>query len=212
MATAEAEVTIDLLSPASFADGQPHEQFRWLREHAPVHRHPEPDGPGFWAVTRYEDVRTVGRDHESFSSEPSTMIPDPLPGFDMPDHRMMLMADPPRHTELRRTINREFTPRAVERLRPRIRQLAAKIVDAVAERGECDLVEDVAGEMPSFVIAELLGLPLDDGRRLYRLTAPIHAAPETQPDGAALGAVLEMFNYAHGVAEENRRRPGDERC
>ena len=55
------------------------------------------------------------------------MIPDPLPGFDMPDHRMMLMADPPRHTELRRTINREFTPRAVERLRPRIRQLAAKI-------------------------------------------------------------------------------------
>ena len=52
----------------------------------------------------------------------------------------------------------------------------------------------VAGEMPSFVIAELLGLPLDDGRRLYRLTETIHAAPESQPEGAALGAVLEMFN------------------
>src|SRR5438034_5821408 len=66
--------------------------------------------------------------------------------------------------------------------------------------------------MPSFVIAELLGLPLDDGRRLYRLTETIHAAPESQPEGAALGAVLEMFNYAHGVAEEKRRRPGDDLC
>jgi len=55
-------VNIDLLDPASFADGQPHEQFRWLRDNAPVYRHPEPDGPGFWALTRYDDVRDVGRD------------------------------------------------------------------------------------------------------------------------------------------------------
>jgi cytochrome P450 len=209
---ATAEVTIDLLSPASFAGGQPLEQFRWLRANAPVYRHHEPDGPGFWAVTRYEDVRAVGRDHQTFSSEPTTMIPDPLPGFDIPDHRMMLMADPPHHTRLRRTINRSFTPRSAERLRPRIRELARQIVDAVAGRGECDLVEDVAGEMPSYVIAELLGLPLDDGRRLYRLTETIHAAPESLPEGAALGAVLEMFNYAHGVAEEKRRQPGEDLC
>ena len=103
---ATAEVTIDLLSPESFAGGQPLEQFRWLRAYAPVYRHPEPDGPGFWAVTRYEDVRVVGRDHETFSSVPTTMIPDPPPGFDIPDHQMMLMADPPHHTRLRRTINR----------------------------------------------------------------------------------------------------------
>ena len=208
MATTEA--MIDLLSPASFASGQPHEQFRWLREHAPVFRHAEPDGPGFWAVTRYEDVRTVGRDPETFSSVPTTMIPDPVPGLDFGDHQMMLMSDPPHHTRLRRTINRQFTPRAAEQLRRRIRELAGRIVDAVIDRGECDFVTDVAGEMPSFVIAELLGLPLDDGRRLYQLTETIHAAPESQPEGAALGAVLEMFNYAHGVAEEKRARPGDD--
>ena len=201
-------VAIDLLSPASFAHGQPHEQFRWLRANAPVYRHPEPDGPGFWAVTRYDDVRAVGHDHERFSSVPTIMIPDIEEGLGFEGHQMMLMSDPPYHTRLRRTINREFTPRAAERLRPRIRELARQIVDAVVERGECDLVVDVAGEMPSFVIAELLGLPLDDGRRLYHLTETIHAAPETQPEGAALGAVLEMFNYAHGVVEEKRRRPG----
>jgi cytochrome P450 len=83
-------------------------------------------------------------------------------------------------------------------------------VDEVVERGECDFVEDVAGEMPSFVIADVLGLPLDDGRRLYRLTEAIHAAPESQPEGAALGAVLEMFNYAHDVAEQKRRNPTDD--
>jgi cytochrome P450 len=202
-------VTIDLLSPSSFAQGQPHDQFRWLRDHEPVFRHAEPDGPGFWAVTRYDDVRAVGRDPATFSSVPTTMIPDPIEGFAF-DRQMMLMSDPPHHTRLRRVINRRFTPRSAEGWRRRIRELAAQIVDAVAGRGECDFVTDIAGEMPSFVIAELLGIPLEDGRRLYQLTETIHAAPESQPEGAALAAVLEMFNYAHGVAEEKRRHPGDD--
>ncbi|MEL6983138.1 MAG: cytochrome P450, partial [Actinomycetota bacterium] len=59
---------IDLLSVTNFAGSQPHDQFAWLRDNDPVHRHDEPNGPGFWAVTRHEDVRTVGRDHERFSS------------------------------------------------------------------------------------------------------------------------------------------------
>jgi len=71
------------------------------------------------------------------------------------------------------------SPRAAERLRARIEELAAQIIDAVIERGECDAVTDIAGEMPSFVIADLLGIPLDDGRRLYHLTETIHAAPDT---------------------------------
>lgn len=196
---------IDLLSPASFAAGQPHEQFRWLRAHDPVHRHPEPDGPGFWAVTRHADVRAVGRDATTFSSEPTTMIADPDTTLPFGDHKMMLMADPPYHTRLRLIVNRAFTPKAVAARRARIDQLAAQIVDAVAERGECDLVADIAGEMPSFVIAELLGIPLDDGRRLYQLTEAIHAVPESQPPGAGAAAVLEMFQYAAGVREEKLR-------
>ena len=63
---------IALLDPASFDGGQPHAQFRWLRENDPVHRHAEPDGgPGFWAVTRYDDVRAISRNHAVFSNEPS---------------------------------------------------------------------------------------------------------------------------------------------
>ncbi|HMF82735.1 MAG TPA: cytochrome P450 [Acidimicrobiia bacterium] len=202
-------MNIDLLDPASFASGQPHEQFRWLRDHAPVYRHDEPDGPGFWAVTRYEDVREVGRDPVHYSSMPTIMIPD-LANIDFGDHHMMITSDPPRHTRLRRIINSQFTPRAADRLRERIDELATQIIDAVIERGECDAVTDIAGEMPSFVIAELLGIPLDDGRRLYHLTETIHAAPESVPEGAGLTAIIEMFNYARQVAEDKRKEPADD--
>lgn len=203
---------IDLGDPASFAGGQPHEQFRWLRAFAPVHRHPEPDGPGFWAVTRYEDVRAVGRDPATFSSVPTIMIANPTPGttVDFGDHQMMLMMDPPRHTRYRRIISRAFTPRAALALRPRIEALARQIVDAVVERGECDFVTDVAGEMPSYVIAELMGLPLEDGRKLYELTETLHAAPESQPPGAAIAAGARMFQYARELIDEKRRRPGED--
>jgi cytochrome P450 len=71
-------------------------------------------------------------------------------------------------------------------------------------------VTDIAGEMPSFVIADLLGIPLDDGRRLYHLTETIHAATESVPEGAGLNAVIEMFNYAHQVAEDKRAQPADD--
>ena len=86
---------IDLLSPSSFAHGQPHDQFAWLREHDPVHWHPEPGADGFWAVTRFADVRAVGRDPASFSSVPGILIPDEA--LALADHQMMLMTDPPRH-------------------------------------------------------------------------------------------------------------------
>jgi len=206
---ASAAPAIDLLSPASFAPGQPHDQFRWLREHDPVHRHAEPDGPGFWAVTRYDDVRAVGRDPHTFSSTPTIMIPD-VAGGAFGDHQMMLTMDPPQHSSYRRAVIPDFVPRAAAQWRPRIEELARKIVDAVIERGECDLVEDIAGLMPSYVIADMLGLPLDDGVELYKLTEAIHAAPESQPEGAAMTAVLEMFRYAHEVWERKRAEPADD--
>jgi cytochrome P450 len=200
---------IDLVDPASFATGQPHAQFRWLREHAPVHWHAEPDGPGFFALTRHRDVCDVGRDPATYSSVPTIMITDPGPGLELniDGHQMMLTMDPPKHTRYRRIVSREFTPRASAALGPRIAELAAQIVDRVIERGECDLVDDIAGELPSYVIAELLGIPLDDGRELYRLTEAIHAAPESQAPGAAGVAVMKMFQYAQGVIREKRARP-----
>jgi cytochrome P450 len=137
------------------------------------------------------------------------MIPD---GEVLPvgDHAMMLTTDPPRHTEYRRLINRSFTPRAAVGLEERITGLARRVVDAVIERGECDLVTDIAGELPSFVIADLLGIPLDDGRKLYQLTETIHAAREAVPEGAQMGAVIEMFNYGAGVSADKRAHPDDD--
>jgi len=203
---------IDLLSPASFSNGHPHDQYRWLREHAPAYWHEEAGGRGFWAITRFDDVRAIGRDPETFSSEPTIMIPDPPEGGSMAfgDHKMMLMMDPPQHTAFRKLISREFTQAPAALLRPRVEALARQIVDCVIERGECDFVADIAGEMPSYVIAELMGLPLDDGRKLYQLTETIHSAPEAVPEGAQGAAVMEMFGYAQRVIAEKRARPADD--
>jgi len=204
-------LAVDLLSPASFAHGQPHDQFAWLRENDPVHWHREPDGEGFWAVTRYADVKAVGRDPVTFSSTPTIMIPDGE-GLDVGDHQMMLTMDPPRHTAYRKLVAREFIPKAAKEMRPRIDELARRIIDRVIAdgAGECDLVMDVAGLMPSYVIADMLGIPHDDGVALYALTETIHASPESQAAGAAMAAVLEMFNYARGVWEQKRAQPADD--
>ncbi|MFI4934672.1 MAG: cytochrome P450 [Caulobacterales bacterium] len=203
---------IDLLSPASFASGQPHDQFRWLREHAPVYWHDEPGGKGFWAVTRFADVWDVDRGFQAFSSEPTIMINDPLadtPGGFGP-YKMMLMMDPPEHTAFRKLIRSEFTLPSAKLRAERIAELARQIVDAVIDKGECDFVADLAGEMPSFVIAELMGLPLSDGRELYKLTETIHTSPEALPPGAGGQAVAKMFEYGSGVIAEKRARPGDD--
>ena len=202
---------IDLVSAESFSSGQPHAQFDWLRRNAPVRRHDEADGPGFWAVTRYADVLAVDRDSQTYSSEPTIMIPDPRPGeAGFGPYKMMLMMDPPAHTGLRKLIRAEFTEPAARLRAGRIRELATRIVDAVIDKGECDFVAEVAGEMPSFVIAELMGLPLDDGRELYKLTETIHTAPEALPPGASAQAVMKMFEYGSQVMAQKRAHPGDD--
>ncbi len=206
-----SSTAIALLDPESFVGGQPHDQFRWLRENDPIHRHPEPrGGPGYWAITRYEDIRTVSRDHARFSNEPSIMIPD-APGVAPPgEDKMMLMCDPPYQTRLRRLVSGAFTPRAARSLAPRIARLAGEIVDRVIERGECDLVADVAGELPSYVIAELLGLPLEDGRALYALTEILHSDKTAVAPGAQAKAGAEMFGYAERLRAEKAVSPGDD--
>ena len=201
---------IDLLDPASFAHGHPHEQYRWLRDNAPIYWHEEPGGPGFWAVTRYQEVDATGRDPKTFSSEPTIMIADPTPesGTSFGDHKMMLMMDPPAHTHFRKIISREFTQGPAQALKPRVEALATQIVDAIIERGECDFVAAVAGELPSYVIADLVGIPLDDGRKLYELTEIIHTAREALPEGAQLQAVMQMFQYAQGVYRDKLAHRG----
>jgi cytochrome P450 len=200
---------IDLVSPSSFVGGHPTDQYAWLRDNDPVHWHEEPGGPGFWAVTRYEDVKAVGRNAALFSSRPTIMIDD-RGATDLGDHTMMLMMDPPRHTQYRKLVSPLFLRSAADRMRPGIERLAAEIVDGVADRDEFDLVEDVAGLLPSYVIAEMLGIPRQDGAKLYRLTETLHADPASQREGAGIAAIVEMFHYAGGVWNEKRAHPGDD--
>jgi cytochrome P450 len=207
---ASSAVSIDLASPSSFTEGHPVAQYAWLRRHDPVHWHEEPRGRSFWAVTQHEDVRSVGRNAAVYSSSPTIMLADIEAPATLGEHSMMLTMDPPRHTTYRRLVSSRFLRGSVKNMRSDIERLAASIVDDVVDLEEFDLVEDVAGLLPSYVIAELLGIPRPDGVELYRLTEAMHAAPESQPEGAAQAAAVEMFRYAHQVWEHKHAHPGDD--
>jgi len=203
---------IDLVSTSSFAHGHPWDQYAWLRANDPVHRHEEVDGPGFWAVTRYDDVRTVSRQPRTFSSwARGVMLPEPDDAALAAGRLMMLNMDPPQHDRFKLLVSRGFTPRQAQRLVERVRELAREIVDDVAARGACDLVHDVAGRLPSGLIAELMGIPREDGERLYELTETMHTTdPAVAPPEVKGAAVAEMLAYAQQVAERKRREPGDD--
>jgi cytochrome P450 len=205
-------MSIDLYQTATFANGHPGDVYAALQDQSGLHWNPEPYGPGYWAVTRYDDVFAVDQDYKSFSSEPTIMIDDPHAKTQAATGaaKMMLMMDPPQHTRFRQLIRPQFTRQAAEEKTARLDQLAQQIVDSVIEHGTCDFVADIAGEMPSYMIAELMGIPLEDGRKLYQLTETIHAAPETVPQGAGHQAVMDMFGYASGVIAQKRASPCDD--
>jgi cytochrome P450 len=207
-----AMADIDLVAASTYANGHPWETYAWLRANSPVHWHPEVDGPGFWAVTRYDDVRTISRQPRTFSSfAGGVMIADSDEMGLAAQRQMMLSMDPPQHDRFKLLVSRGFTPRNAQLLTARIEVLAREIVDDVIESGSCDLVRDVTGRLPSGLISELMGIPRADGERLYELTEIMHttddavASPERK-----LAAIGEMLGYAAGVAEAKRREPGDD--
>jgi cytochrome P450 len=153
-------------------------------------------------------VLAVSRDSATFSSaRAGYMTPDMDPVAVAQSRLMLLGMDPPEHTRLRGLVNKGFTPRRVARLEKRIRELSAAIVEAVAPRGECDFVSDVSGELPSLLIAELMGIPPGDGRRLYVLTERMH---QTGAPAEAQAAVVEMMRYAADVRAAKRAQPADD--
>ena len=206
---------IDLLDANVYARrGVPHDYFKVLRLQAPVYRHPEPDGPGFWAITKYDDVVTVSMDPATFSSyRGGTNIPD-LPEESLGFIRMiMLNMDPPQHVKFRRIVQRGFTPHRIEEMEPHVRRRTRAIVDAVAERGECEFVNDVAAELPLQVIADLMGVPQEERHVLFDLSNRLigFEDPEfqTSPDDATR-ASAEMWAYANRLAERRKEKPEDD--
>ncbi|HZP43707.1 MAG TPA: cytochrome P450 [Candidatus Binatia bacterium] len=205
---------VNLATPEAFRNGFPHAMFRVLRREAPVYRHPASHVEPFWVVSRYKDVWDVSLDQATFSSAMrGTILKNWREDELLMVRQQMLNMDPPKHTKYRRLVNQGFSPKRVNRLEPHIREMAAKIVDAVARRGSCDFVTDVAAELPLQVIVELMGVPLEDrhlvfqwSNRMIGFDDPDYSASEE--DGKA--AAMEMFMYAHELAQRRRTEPRDD--
>jgi cytochrome P450 len=150
---------VDLLDHDLFVDHEPWEVFELLRREAPVFRHPEPDGPGFWVVTGYDDVLEVLRGWQTYSSERggAATIGD-LPEDVLDARRNFMETDPPRHSHFRRIFAASFTPRAVRRYEGWLRDLVREVLDETLPRGEIELVHDIAAPIPIRVLAGILGL------------------------------------------------------
>ena len=224
MSVADVDVgDIDLLSRDVFTERVPHEWFEYLRRHEPVYRHSEPAGPGFWVLTRYDDVVSLNRDWQRYSSdinrggvtglEEMPFSPGDLPAEMQGTGNIMLMMDPPGHTRYRKLVNKGFTPRMITALEPRIRERAVAIVEAALAKDTCDFVTDVAAELPLEAIAELIGVPFDDRHRLFdwsnRMIGSEDPEYAVEPD-KVLEAFIEMFVYVDGLAQERRSRPQED--
>ena len=157
----------DILDPELYRTGDPHAVYAWLRREAPLYRDEKND---FWVASRYAEVVHVSKHPETFCSQHGV-----VPGSDT--KVSMVTMDEPRHGRLRRLVNRGFTPRMVGMLEPRIRETVEASFDAVAEKGACDFVKDLAIPLPMIIIAELLGIPAGTARsRLHYALAGLRDA------------------------------------
>jgi len=204
---------VDLLDPDVFRMGRHHEMFRLLRAEDPVHWTDEPDGSGFWSITRHADLIEVNREPQLFSSAVHGIsIPDIGPEGDMV-REMMLYMDPPRHTRYRRLVNKGFTPRMIGLLETGLRTKSELIVDNVIEAGTCDFVIDIASELPLQAIAELMGVPAEDRHKLFDWTNRMIGIddPEFEGDRDSAGeAAAELYMYANSLAAEKRQQLSDD--
>ncbi len=123
---------------------------------------------------------------------------------------MMMLLDPPRHGQLRALVNRAFTPRRVAGLEPRIRALARSLVDDFIERGSCDLVEHFSGPLPATVIAELLGVPAEDGLMFKEKSTAIVTQDAKGGGDLDFTPAIELMLYMTAAYDERRKQPRDD--
>ena len=198
----------DLASPRVRAN--PHPIYERLRAEAPVYRTRLSWWiPPVWLVTRYDDVAAILKDHERFSN--SYALPW-TPRWMRPLYRSILTADPPDHTRLRALVQKAFTPRVVEGLRPRVESLCDELLDRMATRRDLELMRDYALPIPLTIIGDLLGVPSDDRVQFSRLTQRLAAA-----SSGALSDMIRMLpsayqfvRYFRGLIQHRRREPGDD--
>lgn len=203
-----------------FAEGfaaDPYPQYTALREADPVHQSPF----GAWLVFRYDEVRALLRD-PALSVDERLAHPTPMSDLarevmgDQADNgnHAMLNVDPPQHTRLRRLVSSAFTPRMIERLRPRVEDLVDTALDSAERDGGLELMADLAFPLPFAVISDLLGMPATDTAELRRLSGTLVRSLEPVVDPALLTAIVEAGEAMRGLVtaaiEGKRAHPGDD--
>jgi cytochrome P450 family 142 subfamily A polypeptide 1 len=187
---------IRLLSPDFYAD--PHERFTWMRANAPIYWD---DATGIWGIARYDDVMSVARDWETFCSGEGSRPDSSVPS--------MINMDPPQHTLRRRIISAGFTQRRVQDHEPFLRRKVRELLGAVAARGECDFVRDVATPLPMYMIGELMGLPEADHATLLHWSDLF--ATGNEEIGEQVGrAVVDYAEYIKRVIDARRGGSGED--
>ncbi len=206
---------MDLTSSELYAEGFPHDVFTALRHDEPVRWQAYPEGfpgehdDGFWVLSRHAEVQAVSRDPQTFRSFDGPQLSH-QPGV---AGAMLVSMDGDDHTRQRRLISAGFTPRMVRQLEHQIRLWAESIVDRALEQGECDFVAEIAYKLPMHVIADIVGIPLEDRDWLFALTNDVlqTGLPERQRSADdLLGAQARMFDYAQQLGERKRADPEDD--
>ena len=209
---------VDLLDFDRFQRGEHHEMFTVLRGSGNgIHWIDEPDGPGFWAITRIDHLREVNREPEVFSSNKGGTQIHTAPADDfeaqMRRESIMLDMDPPKHTRYRLLVNKGFTPRMIGLLETYLENRTRVIVDKVCETGGCDFVTELSSELPLQAIAEMMGIPLEDRSRIFDWTNRMIGSSD--PEFAATPedvseAFTELYTYSHALQQQRRDTPTDD--
>jgi cytochrome P450 len=200
----------DLVDPKTYAEHDMLEIWRRLRADEPVYWHPETTGgPGFWVVTRHEDVSLVLRDDGAFTSERGNVLATMLQGGDTGAGRMLAVTDGQHHTDLRKLLLQAFAPRALADVSLRVRQLIHRLLAEALEHGECDFAKDIASAVPLETICDLLNVPIGDRQQVLKLTksalASDYESPHADIDRMARGEILLYFT---DLLKARRKGPG----
>lgn len=208
---------IDLRSPETLRD--PYPVYARMRAAGPVVRVHVGGQPQLMA-TRHADVMACLKDNR-FATQPEppdpgwlAAVPEPLRALGRMQRRWLLFLDPPTHTRLRGLVHQAFTPRMVQVLSTQIEQRAHQLLDAALSRPAFDLIADFAHPLPVDVIAQILGVPIDDRARFARWSVELGGTldPAAPPEAYLRGgqAAMGFDAYLRGLIAERRGRPGED--
>lgn len=203
----EPPLAINVTDPKLYSHGDPYSVWRWLRANDPVRWHPPTDLPGFWIVTKYDDVRAVYRDPATYSSAGGIILRLEGHGCDPGGGRTLALTDPPRHRQLRTVVDDWFVLRSVRTLEDEMRDVTRGVVARAVERGTCDFVTEVAARVPLYVICKMMGVPKGDWEHLFALTNDAFGASEAIMRRLAH---LEILEYFETLVKAREKRPADD--